>query len=116
MIELQWEWLGGLPPLRKAAVIGAGSWGTAVAVLLARGGLEVQLGCRTAEQAEEMPRAASTSATCPACTLPDGLTVKRASEIELAGMDLVCLGVPSKRRCRPRSARSATGSASARRC
>ena len=28
-IELQWEWLGGLPPLRKAAVIGAGSWGTA---------------------------------------------------------------------------------------
>ena len=53
-IELQWEWLGGLPPLRKAAVIGAGSWGTAVAVLLARGGLEVQLGCRTAEQAEEV--------------------------------------------------------------
>src|SRR4051812_43185466 len=47
-IELQWEWLGGLPPLRKAAVIGAGSWGTAVAVLLARGGLDVQLGCRTA--------------------------------------------------------------------
>ena len=43
-IELQWEWLGGLPPLRKAAVIGAGSWGTAVAVLLARGGVEVQLG------------------------------------------------------------------------
>jgi len=34
-VELQWEWLGGLPPLRKAAVIGAGSWGTAVAVLLA---------------------------------------------------------------------------------
>src|SRR5262249_37438276 len=33
VIELQWEWLGGLPPLRKAAVIGAGSWGTAVAVL-----------------------------------------------------------------------------------
>ena len=26
---LQWEWLGGLPPLRRAAVIGAGSWGTA---------------------------------------------------------------------------------------
>ncbi len=46
-IELQWEWLGGLPPLRKAAVIGAGSWGTAVAVLLARGGLEVELGTRT---------------------------------------------------------------------
>ena len=96
-IELQWEWLGGLPPLRKAAVIGAGSWGTAVAVLLARGGLEVQLGTRTAEQAEEIASArARTSDTCPASTLPDGLTVKRAAEIELAGCDLVCLAVPSK--------------------
>src|SRR3954447_7114496 len=53
-IELQWEDLGGLPPMRRAAVIGAGSWGTAVAVLLARGGLEVQLGTRTAEQAVAM--------------------------------------------------------------
>ena len=50
-VELQWEWLGGLPPLRKAAVIGAGSWGTAMAVLLARGGLEVQLGTRSQEKA-----------------------------------------------------------------
>ena len=55
-IELQWEWLGGLPPLRKAAVIGAGSWGTAVAVLLARGGLEVELGTRTEEKAEKIAR------------------------------------------------------------
>src|ERR687891_2394351 len=44
-IELQWEWLGGLPPLRKAAVIGAGSWGTAMAVLLAPGGLRAAAGC-----------------------------------------------------------------------
>src|SRR5919204_629887 len=36
-IELQWEALGGLPPVRRAAVIGAGSWGTAVAGLLAPG-------------------------------------------------------------------------------
>src|SRR5262245_3359769 len=56
-VELQWEWLGGLPPLRKAAVIGAGSWGTAVAVLLARGGLEVQLGTRSDEKAAEIEAA-----------------------------------------------------------
>ena len=96
VIELQWEWLGGLPPLRKAAVIGAGSWGTAVAVLLARGGLEVQLGCRTSDQAEEMNRNRANERYLPGVHLPDGLTVKRASEIELAGMDLVCLAVPSK--------------------
>jgi 1-acyl-sn-glycerol-3-phosphate acyltransferase len=96
VIELQWEWLGGLPPLRKAAVIGAGSWGTAVAVLLARGGLEVQLGTRTAEQAEEMSKKRTNERYLPGVTLPEALTVKRASEIELAGLDLVCLGVPSK--------------------
>ena len=96
VIELQWEWLGGLPPLRKAAVIGAGSWGTAVAVLLARGGLEVQLGTRTPERARgDGARRGRTSATCPACSSPTSLTVKRAAEIELAGIDLVCLAVPS---------------------
>ena len=50
-VGLQWEWLGGLPPLRTAAVVGGGSMGTAVAAVLARAGLEVQLGCRTAAQA-----------------------------------------------------------------
>lgn len=93
-IELQWEWLGGLPPMRKAAVIGAGSWGTAVAVLLARGGVDVQLGCRTAEQAE---RVAGTRENpyLPGITLSDSITVKRAADIEVAGLDLVCLAVPS---------------------
>ena len=43
-VMLQWEWLGGLPPLRRAAVIGGGSWGTAVAVVLARAGIDVELG------------------------------------------------------------------------
>jgi glycerol-3-phosphate dehydrogenase (NAD(P)+) len=95
VIELQWEWLGGLPPLRKAAVIGAGSWGTAVAVLLARGGLEVELGARTAEQAEEMGESRANERYLPGVRLPDALTVKRASDIELAGMDLVCLAVPA---------------------
>src|SRR5688572_15227377 len=91
VIELQWEWLGGLPTLRKAAVIGAGSWGTAVAVLLARGGLEVQLGTRSEEQAEAMAEDRVNERYLPGVTLPANLTIKRASEMELAGMDLVCL-------------------------
>jgi glycerol-3-phosphate dehydrogenase (NAD(P)+) len=95
VIELQWEWLGGLPPLRKAAVIGAGSWGTAVAVLLARGGLDVQLGTRTPERAEEMNQSRRNEHYLPDVPLPDSLVVKRAVEIELAGIDLVCLAVPS---------------------
>lgn len=94
-VLLQWEALGGLPPMRRAAVIGAGSWGTAVAVLLARGGLEVQLGARTAAQAEDMSEARQNRRYLEGVELPETLAVRPASEIELAGLDLVCLAIPS---------------------
>jgi glycerol-3-phosphate dehydrogenase (NAD(P)+) len=94
-IELQWEWLGGLPPLRKAAVIGAGSWGTAIAVLLARGGLDVQLGTRSTEKAAELARRRVNERYLPEVTLPEGVGVKRAADIELGACDLVCLAVPA---------------------
>ena len=94
-VELQWEWLGGLPPMRKAAVIGAGSWGTAVAVLLARGGVEVQLGTRTEEQAEAIGAARENEKYLPGVTLHDAISVKRSTEIEVGGLDLICLAVPS---------------------
>jgi glycerol-3-phosphate dehydrogenase (NAD(P)+) len=94
-IELQWEWLGGLPPLRKAAVIGAGSWGTAMAVLLARGGLEVQLGTRSQEKAAEIGATRENAGYLPKVKLPESIAVKRTTDIELAGCDLICLAVPS---------------------
>src|SRR6266508_2057070 len=94
-IELQWEWLGGLPPLRKAAVVGAGSWGTAMAVLLARGGLDVQLGTRSHEKAAEIAAKRENSRYLPGVRLPERVSVKRAADIELAGTDLICLAVPS---------------------
>ena len=95
-VQLQWEDLGGLPPMRRAAVIGAGSWGTAVAVLLARGGLEVQLGARNAERAAETIEAGENRRYLPGVPLPDSIDVRPASKIELAGLDLVCLAIPSK--------------------
>ncbi|HWM56107.1 MAG TPA: 1-acyl-sn-glycerol-3-phosphate acyltransferase [Solirubrobacterales bacterium] len=94
-VELQWEAMGGLPPMRRAAVIGAGSWGTAVAVLLARGGLEVQLGARTAEHAAEIDADGENRRYLEGVPLPDAVRVRQASEIELAGLDLVCLAIPS---------------------
>jgi glycerol-3-phosphate dehydrogenase (NAD(P)+) len=95
-VLLQWEDLGGLPPMRRAAVIGAGSWGTAVAVLLARGGLEVQLGARTPERVAEMIEAGENRRYLDGVPLPDAVDVRTASEIELAGLDLICLAIPSK--------------------
>jgi 1-acyl-sn-glycerol-3-phosphate acyltransferase len=95
-VQLQWEDLGGLPPMRRAAVIGAGSWGTAVAVLLARGGLEVQLGARNPERVAEMVEAGENRRYLPGVPLPETIDVRPASAIELAGLDLICLAIPSK--------------------
>jgi glycerol-3-phosphate dehydrogenase (NAD(P)+) len=95
-VLLQWEDLGGLPPMRRAAVIGAGSWGTAVAVLLARGGLDVQLGARTPERVAEMVEDGENRRYLPGVPLPDSVDVRPASKIELAGLDLICLAIPSK--------------------
>lgn len=95
-IELQWEEIGGLPPMRRAAVIGAGSWGTAMAVLLARGGLEVQLGARDRGRAAEIAADRANKRYLEDVRLPDAITVRAYTEIELGGVDLVCLAVPSK--------------------
>jgi glycerol-3-phosphate dehydrogenase (NAD(P)+) len=45
-VMLQWEWLGGLPPLRRAAVLGAGTHAGELAAALTRAGLEVERDAR----------------------------------------------------------------------
>ncbi|HET9105083.1 MAG TPA: 1-acylglycerol-3-phosphate O-acyltransferase [Solirubrobacteraceae bacterium] len=95
-VMLQWEWLGGLPPVRRVAVIGAGSWGTSLAVLLARAGLDVDLGCRTHEQATELESTRENNRYLPGVTLPDTIRVMRAAELNHEGHDVVCLAVPAK--------------------
>ena len=79
-VMLQWEWLGGLPPLRRAAVIGAGARGAALAGLLARAGLEVDLGAGRREPAPP--------------ELPAGVRLLPAAELELSRHDLVCFADP----------------------
>ena len=114
-VELQWEDMGGLPPMRRAAVIGAGSWGTAVAVLLARGGLDVQLGARTGEQAASWIAARENRRYLPGVALPDSLRVRPRAKIELAGPTWsASRSLPA--RCRRRWGRSPTGSAIGPRC
>lgn len=93
-VGLQWEWLGGLPPMRTAAVVGAGSMGTAMANVLARAGLDVQLGCRTASQAERLRESGENSAYLAGVRLAAAVEPKAVTEIEFAGVDLVVLTVP----------------------
>src|SRR5215217_5022728 len=93
-VGLQWEWLGGLPPLRTAAVIGGGSMGTAISSVLARAGLEVQLGCRTTSQAARLLDDRENAAYLPGVALHAAIEPKTVREIEFAGVDLVVLAVP----------------------
>jgi glycerol-3-phosphate dehydrogenase (NAD(P)+) len=95
-VMLQWEWLGGLPPIRRAAIIGAGAGGTSLAVGLARAGFEVDLGARTHEQAQVLARDRRNDAYLPGVELPESVRVMRAAELALGGHDLVCLAVPAR--------------------
>jgi glycerol-3-phosphate dehydrogenase (NAD(P)+) len=95
-VMLQWEWLGGLPPIRRAAIVGAGTWGTSLAIALSRSGFEVDIGCRTAEQADLLASTRENVAYLPGVRLPESVNVMRASELELGGVDLVCLAVPAR--------------------
>ena len=94
-VALQWEWLGGMPAMRRAAIIGAGSWGTALAVHLRRAGLEVHLGTRTAADAERLAADGENARYLPGVPL-DGIEVARAADLPLADADLVLLAVPSR--------------------
>jgi glycerol-3-phosphate dehydrogenase (NAD(P)+) len=95
-ISLQWEYLGGRAPIRHAVVVGAGSWGTAVATLLARGGASVQLACRTPEQAHELATLRANLAYLPGVSLPEGVTVTTVAGLDWSDVDVACLAVPSQ--------------------
>jgi glycerol-3-phosphate dehydrogenase (NAD(P)+) len=94
-VSLQWEWLGGLAPIRRACVIGAGRWGTSLAVALAHAGYDVELGCRTAEQAKTLAETRENARYLPEVPLPAKVSVAPADKLDLYGHDLICLAVPA---------------------
>jgi glycerol-3-phosphate dehydrogenase (NAD(P)+) len=76
-------------------VIGAGSFGTALAVVLARGGLRTTLQARTAEQAQELASERDNRRYLPGVELPAQLRIEPASA-GVARADYVFLAVPSQ--------------------
>ncbi|HST56554.1 MAG TPA: NAD(P)H-dependent glycerol-3-phosphate dehydrogenase [Solirubrobacteraceae bacterium] len=83
------------PGTRRATVIGAGSFGTALAVLLARSGLRTTLQARTVEQAEQLERARENTAYLPGVKLPTQLRFEPVSA-GVTRADYVFLAVPSR--------------------
>jgi glycerol-3-phosphate dehydrogenase (NAD(P)+) len=83
---------------RRATVVGAGSFGTAVAVLLERAGIRTTLLCRTPEQTEELSGAHQNQRYLPGVELPRDLRIRTlgAEPDQLGRADLLLLAVPSK--------------------
>jgi glycerol-3-phosphate dehydrogenase (NAD(P)+) len=84
-----------LPTGRRATVVGAGSFGTALAVLLARGGLRTTLQTRTEEQAKLIEQQRENARYLPGVELPGALRVE-STAAGLARADYVFLAVPSR--------------------
>ena len=82
-------------PGRRAIVVGAGSFGTAVAVLLARGGLRTTLQARTAEQARRLSDDRENVAYLPGVELPRELRIEDI-DAGVSRAEFVFLGVPSR--------------------
>src|SRR4051794_38573168 len=80
----------------RAVVVGAGSFGTAVAVLLARGGARTALLARTATQANLLRTERENTAYLPGVALPPDLRVGSLEGEPLARADYVFLAVPSR--------------------
>ncbi len=75
-------------------MVGAGAWGTALAAVLARGGHEVGLWCRRAEQARLLTEQRENRAYLPGVSLPESLFVTDSPKAA-EGAEWIVLVVPS---------------------
>jgi len=79
----------------RVAVIGAGSWGTALAIHAARRGHPVKLWARTPDRAQEMQQARVNARYLKDTKFPEGLSVTSDLAQALEAAELVILAVPS---------------------
>lgn len=80
---------------KPIAVLGAGSWGTALAMLLARAGHEVVLWAHNQKHADAMVEAGYNERYLPGASFPEGLLVSGDLASVLERTELVLIVVPS---------------------
>ena len=81
--------------MKHIAVLGAGSWGTALAVTLARKGLLVNLWARRQEQVDEINTLRENVKYLPEVVLPDNIKATTNLEEALTNAEDIVLAVPS---------------------
>ena len=81
--------------MTKVACIGAGSWGTTVAALIAQNGHDVLLWCRRTELAEHINDHGTNDSYLPGVRLPSNLKATDDIEEAMQGAEVCVMGVPS---------------------
>ncbi|WP_456430761.1 NAD(P)H-dependent glycerol-3-phosphate dehydrogenase [Thermosulfuriphilus sp.] len=79
----------------KVCVLGAGSWGTALAKLLAEKGIQTSLWARRKDLAQEIRIRRENISYLPGIKLPEGLEVSHLLEEILVGAEVLVIVVPS---------------------
>ena len=82
--------------MSRAAVLGAGSWGTTFAKVLADTGTEVSLWARRAEMAEMIRTHRENADYLPGIRLPGRLVATADAEAAFAGADIVVFALPAQ--------------------
>lgn len=84
------------PNNEKIAVIGAGSWGTALAMVLADNGHEVRIWSHNETQVEEINQLHTNKKYLPGVALPETIVGYATLNDALVGIDKIVLAVPTK--------------------
>ena len=80
----------------KTAVLGAGAWGTTLADMLARNGMDTVLWAREPEVAEAIRTTRENTTFLPGVTLSESLQVESDPEFAFAGADYFLVVIPSQ--------------------
>lgn len=80
----------------KVAVVGSGSWGTALAIVLAENGNEVTLWGRDEEAVEQIRSSSRNERYLPGVELPANLQYETSFDRAIAGSGCIVLAIPSK--------------------
>ena len=85
-----------VPPVPKVTVLGAGSWGTTFAKILADGGNDVTLWARRPELAAEINLAKRNSDYLPGINLPPSIRASASLEEAVGESSVVFVSIPSQ--------------------
>jgi glycerol-3-phosphate dehydrogenase (NAD(P)+) len=80
----------------RIAVLGAGAWGTALAVILARNGHRTILAARRRESRDQLARSRANAAYLPNVAIPDTVELTDSWSEAVADASMVVMAVPSR--------------------